>query len=545
MSPVFRRLRLLAAGFALACSALCCNPVEPDNGPGGDTPGTDPGKPTQKPEAVISFYSIDGTQLSELIVPPAGGNVQLVIESNADWNVFTGVNWLVATPNFGSEGSSTITLKAAPNTGTEPLSTEISFTCFGTATGSASITANQQVFEASTKFVFNNDPGYAFAEGGAGYVEIDAEEDWTAITNLPWLSVSPKSGGPGKVRLVISSEPNSLTKDREAELRLTYSSGKSESVLIKQHADVFTKKFVRRANILQAHKLYYDSSVKLDMTLMILPYPETNQYQVITNSDFGTAKLCTSDTGFKYLMDYRTSSFPPSGSEFIYHRYTVDFYTFATSVKLVSEPNLPYDTESAEYKRFTSVCTAMVDDKWVKMVDPTHPKIVEWSDRLWEKANGNHLEYARACANFVAQNFKYGIFDFGNSIDEIVQRMSGDCGNMHVVWMSLVRCKGIPARPILMLIPSKDGEEIGTHARGEFYLAGYGWIPLDINWLQDGFDSFGKFPDESYVVMNNDFSLDFSVAGEDYNCSMLQVIWWILYCSGNGNVEGEYIFKEL
>ena len=60
----------------------------------------------------------------------------------------------------------------------------------------------------------------------------------------------------------------------------------------------------------------------------------------------------------------------------------------------------------------------------------------------------------------------------------------GNCSDFHSVFIGLCRARGIPARfSIGFPLPEKRGEgEIGGyHCWAEFYLAGYGWVPVDIS----------------------------------------------------------------
>ncbi|HVY60421.1 MAG TPA: transglutaminase domain-containing protein [Planctomycetota bacterium] len=60
----------------------------------------------------------------------------------------------------------------------------------------------------------------------------------------------------------------------------------------------------------------------------------------------------------------------------------------------------------------------------------------------------------------------------------------GNCSDFHSVFIGLCRAQGIPARfSIGFPIPDKrgEGEVGGYHCWAEFYVAGYGWVPVDIS----------------------------------------------------------------
>ena len=104
----------------------------------------------------------------------------------------------------------------------------------------------------------------------------------------------------------------------------------------------------------------------------------------------------------------------------------------------------------------------------------------------------------------------------------------------------MVRHKGIPARPIVMTQPHND-----NHVRTEFYLAGYGWIPVDPTYHMSGSDEFGKFTD-NWVVSNRDEVFDWGIDDMSWKISILQGCnwWWWCYSDG-GDVTGEYDLSDL
>lgn len=60
----------------------------------------------------------------------------------------------------------------------------------------------------------------------------------------------------------------------------------------------------------------------------------------------------------------------------------------------------------------------------------------------------------------------------------------GNCTDFHAVFIGLARTSGIPARfAIGFPIPEKrgEGEVKGYHCWAEFYVPGYGWVPVDIS----------------------------------------------------------------
>ena len=100
-----------------------------------------------------------------------------------------------------------------------------------------------------------------------------------------------------------------------------------------------------------------------------------------------------------------------------------------TVIQAETFANGPY-TEQAWYKRYTGKST---EADGSQMIDPTHSWVVSNANSLWDKSGGDVIEYARLCYEFVAESFTYGIYDGDNSVNAIIGRMSGDCGNQHAI----------------------------------------------------------------------------------------------------------------
>lgn len=68
----------------------------------------------------------------------------------------------------------------------------------------------------------------------------------------------------------------------------------------------------------------------------------------------------------------------------------------------------------------------------------------------------------------------------GDPCTTIEDGISGKCADIHSVYVAMARSAGIPAREIFGTRISKDGDITGNyHCRAEFYLPGYGWVPVD------------------------------------------------------------------
>lgn len=138
-----------------------------------------------------------------------------------------------------------------------------------------------------------------------------------------------------------------------------------------------------------------------------------------------------------------------------------------------------------------------------------------------EAARGKEsaLEKARAIYDFTASNIKYDKSGTGWGRGDIYYACDlkrGNCSDFHAVFIGFCRALGIPARfEIGFPLPAARGEgEIpGYHCWAQFYLDGYGWIPVDCSEASknpDKRDYFFGAHDENRVLftIGRDILLD-------------------------------------
>ncbi len=102
------------------------------------------------------------------------------------------------------------------------------------------------------------------------------------------------------------------------------------------------------------------------------------------------------------------------------------------------------------------------------------------SELIWANSS-SILDYAENCYLYVAKTFKYGLPLSGfKNLEFTLKNRMGDCGNLSSVFITLLRMKDIPARHLMGFRP--DGT---LHVWADFYMANYGWIPVDITYKQN------------------------------------------------------------
>ncbi len=157
------------------------------------------------------------------------------------------------------------------------------------------------------------------------------------------------------------------------------------------------------------------------------------------------------------------------------------------------EPDLikPYNKESGLYKTYIAektphiVFTDKIKNLSKEIVgDETNPYLIAKKIFTWISQN---IPWAGAREYSTIENIS----------DYCISRMHGDCGIKTLLFMTLCRYNGIPAKwqSGWMLHPG----EVNLHDWSEIYFEGYGWVPVD--------QSFGlvdsEIDDEKYFFLGS------------------------------------------
>jgi transglutaminase-like putative cysteine protease len=142
-----------------------------------------------------------------------------------------------------------------------------------------------------------------------------------------------------------------------------------------------------------------------------------------------------------------------------------------------------------DFARVSKVSNAVLDpsiemylqpDKLV----PINAQIKQWAMEV-TRGKKTDLEKARAIYDHTLATMKYDKSGQGWGRGDIIYACDakrGNCTDFHAVFIGFCRSIGIPARfAIGFPLPEKrgEGEISGYHCWAEFYLKGYGWVPVD------------------------------------------------------------------
>jgi len=115
---------------------------------------------------------------------------------------------------------------------------------------------------------------------------------------------------------------------------------------------------------------------------------------------------------------------------------------------------------------------------------PITGQVKELSDKI-TAGQTTVLGKAKAIYDWVCENMYRDPNTRGcgpGDVCALLQKPGGKCADIHSVYVSLCRAAGVPAREVFGIRMGKKSPEDITqwqHCWAEFYLPGYGWVPVD------------------------------------------------------------------
>lgn len=179
---------------------------------------------------------------------------------------------------------------------------------------------------------------------------------------------------------------------------------------------------------------------------------------------------------------------------------------------------------TAKYNDINSIIADEKQPSFDLEEQPPHimftPYIKELAKVLTGGLNSN-LEKARSIYDFITLNMKYSFmrsyFCLENIPETGARNLRGDCGVMALLFITLCRCSGIPARWQGGLITRPDF--CGAHDWTMFYIAPYGWLYADPSFGTGAVREQNEEKRQFYfgnlepfrMVANSQFQADFTI----------------------------------
>jgi transglutaminase-like putative cysteine protease len=250
-----------------------------------------------------------------------------------------------------------------------------------------------------------------------------------------------------------------------------------------------------------------------------IPLPQSDRYQSIRNLKIETA------------LAYSKRRDPEYGNEYVYLQVP------AAKVTEPADVRVSFDVARYEHRVALGAQSATAQS------EPTSPDLQRFlqpdrriplqgviADLSAQETRGitDPLVKARAIYNYVIATMRYDKSGAGWGNGDAIWACTakrGNCTDFHSLFIGMMRAAGIPARfEIGFPLPADqhDGTIPGYHCWAEFYVAPYGWIPVDASeaWKHpDKKDYFFGAHDDNRLqfTLGRDIRLDPPQQGDPLN----------------------------
>lgn len=209
-----------------------------------------------------------------------------------------------------------------------------------------------------------------------------------------------------------------------------------------------------------------------DAAELWIPYPVSDKDQSITDvkisGDYSTSAVYTDSTYSTPMLHARWEKGAPG------RKLTFSFQAKRNEVIRRDFPAKEAAWDPADYAQYLAPTKyAPLDGEvWLQAM-----KITSGKTTVLEKAKAI---YDWTCENTFRDPKTRGCG--AGDVCALLKNPGGKCADIHSVFVALARAAGVPAREVFGIrMGKKDREDISTwqHCWAEFYLPGYGWVPVD------------------------------------------------------------------
>jgi transglutaminase-like putative cysteine protease len=195
-----------------------------------------------------------------------------------------------------------------------------------------------------------------------------------------------------------------------------------------------------------------------------MPLPYQSNFELLSSS----WPLSLPEDEAKVFSGFMQEQAAQDGSQEFNMHYR--YQSLAQYFNLKPDQLAPYKTQDAEYKRFT---VAEAHITFSRELDNLSGQILA--------GESNPILQAKKFYNWISENVQYSFAPEYSTIADIgrstLQNRYGDCGQQAILFISLCRLNGIPARFVSgwLLFPGRKT----IHDWAEVYFEPYGWVPVD------------------------------------------------------------------
>jgi transglutaminase-like putative cysteine protease len=203
-----------------------------------------------------------------------------------------------------------------------------------------------------------------------------------------------------------------------------------------------------------------------------IPYPVSDQDQSITDvkisGTYAASAVYTDNTNSTPMLYARWDKGSPNRT------LTFSFKADRKEVIRRDFPAKETEWDPADYRQYLSATKyGPIDGEvWLQAA-----KITAGKQTVLEKARAI---YDWTCENTYRDPKTKGCGS--GDVCSLLKNPGGKCADIHSVFVALARAAGVPAREVFGIrMGKKDREDVTTwqHCWAEFYLPGYGWVPVD------------------------------------------------------------------
>jgi transglutaminase-like putative cysteine protease len=209
-----------------------------------------------------------------------------------------------------------------------------------------------------------------------------------------------------------------------------------------------------------------------DTTRLWIPYPVSDENQLITDinvkGNYAASAVYTD-------QKYQTPILYARWDKGVHSRkLTFSFHVVRQEVVRRDLPQKETAWNPADFKSYLTPTS----------LGPVNGKVKELADKITHGKTGVRAK-ARAIYDWTIDNMHRDPDTLGCGIGDVISLLAapgGKCTDIHSVFVTLCRAAGVPAREIFGIRQGKAPlVDITTwqHCWAEFYLPGYGWVPVD------------------------------------------------------------------
>jgi len=217
--------------------------------------------------------------------------------------------------------------------------------------------------------------------------------------------------------------------------------------------------------------------------------------------------------------------------QFTYTSYAISYEVDPVKIAV-------YDKDDPEYILFT---------RSGKYIEANIPKIIETATDIVRNET-NPYAAAYSIYEWVINHMTYQLVGGLKGAEFAFENGYGECGDYSALFVALCRAAGIPARPVAGRWATS--EESDWHVWAEFYLPGYGWIPVDptiADETQNLKENFGHL-DNKRLIFNKTYNIILHPEPYffDADVGFLQTLCWEYHgLSGEIKLDLSYSCKQI